>query len=79
MLAPDGDLLLIVEINHKPTVTEPQTFSADIIDEFDACTLVSQKTFAINKEHNVYLSIDQAVPPATASTPAIMCCRLRKN
>jgi ubiquinone/menaquinone biosynthesis C-methylase UbiE len=33
-LAPGGHFLLMVEVNHKPTVCEPQSFLLDIIDKF---------------------------------------------
>ncbi|MEM8752824.1 MAG: class I SAM-dependent methyltransferase [Pseudomonadota bacterium] len=79
VLAPGGDLLLIVEINHAPTLTEPQTLKVDILDKFDDCDEVDRKVFAINERHDVYASIAEAKPPASPEAEAILCARLVKR
>ena len=35
VLAPDGLLLLMTELGHEPTATEPQTFSWEVLDLFE--------------------------------------------
>lgn len=79
VLKPGGDLLVIVEINHKPTLTEPQTLREDVLDRFRNCTVAKSSTFAINSDHNVYESIFSGTPPRTANEPAIICARLVKH
>ena len=79
VVAPGGDILLIVEINHPPTLTEPHFLTVEMLEMFDECTVVSQKTFAMNAAHNVYESINEAVPPKSPKDPAILCARLQKK
>lgn len=79
VLAPGGDLLLIVEVGHPPTVTEPQTLDEDVLDAFDACRVVSRRVVAINDDHNVYGSIAEDRPRASPDDPAILCAHLTKR
>ncbi len=56
VLAPKGIFMLITEVNHEPTVTEPQTFSFDILDHFtDEMTLVQEKRYM--KTNGIYTSV----------------------
>jgi hypothetical protein len=54
----NGALLLIMEINHAPTSTEPQTISEDLIDhlspDFSPSTV---KVIAIRNDHDIYGSL----------------------
>ncbi|MEO1307953.1 MAG: class I SAM-dependent methyltransferase [Pseudomonadota bacterium] len=79
VLAPGGDVLLIVEVNHPPTLTEPHCLTETILNRFSGCTLVERKRYAVNAEHNVYGSIREAVSPAHPNDPAILCARLVKQ
>jgi len=78
VLANGGDLLLICEIDHEPTLTEPQTLREDILEKFGTCRVEMKKIFAINDDHNVYASISQARARASGH-PGILCARLVKN
>jgi SAM-dependent methyltransferase len=79
VLAKGGDLLLICEIDHEPTLTEPQTLREDVLETFGACRVQTQKIFAINGDHNVYASISEARPRASLRDPGILCAHLVKN
>jgi 2-polyprenyl-3-methyl-5-hydroxy-6-metoxy-1,4-benzoquinol methylase len=79
VLARGGDLLLICEIDHEPTLTEPQTLKEDVLEKFDACRLVMKRIFAINADHNIYASIGQARARASGQDPGILCAHLVKN
>lgn len=78
VLARGGDLMLICEIDHEPTLTEPQTLGEDILDRFSVCQIVMKQIFAINPEHNVYSSISESRPRASPRDPGILCARLMK-
>lgn len=78
VLAPGGDLLLIVEIDHPRTVTEPQTLREDVLDGFDACKLLSRRVVAIRPDHDIYASIKDGRARASPGDPAILCAHLKK-
>jgi ubiquinone/menaquinone biosynthesis C-methylase UbiE len=76
--ASGGDILLIVEVDHPPTPTEPHRLNEAILGSFRACTLICRELFAINKQHNVYGSIAEARARKAVGDPAILCARLTK-
>ncbi|MEI4234892.1 class I SAM-dependent methyltransferase [Roseovarius sp. D22-M7] len=79
VLTPGGDLLLIVEIDHPATVTEPQSLREDILADFEQCDVIYQVIYAIRADHNVYGSIKDANPRKQVGDPAILCARLVKR
>lgn len=79
VLAPGGDLLLIVEINHKPTLTEPHFLTDNILEDFRNCETRTRMECAVNAQHNVYGSIFEAQPRATPDDPGILCAHLVKR
>lgn len=79
VLAPGGDLLLIVEINHKPTLTEPHFLTDSILQEFGNCEVRKRMDFAINDQHDVYGSITEGKAPRTAEDAGILCAHLTKR
>lgn len=79
VLAEGGDLLLIVEICHLPTLTEPHNLTLDVIEDFRHCTLVTKKVYAVNETHNLYGSIKTAKAPTDPGAPAILCAHLKKR
>lgn len=51
---PGGTFLLIVEVNHPPTATEPVSLGWDVVDRFtDRFTLVSSGRYEIG-DHDIY-------------------------
>jgi ubiquinone/menaquinone biosynthesis C-methylase UbiE len=78
VLARGGDLLLICEIDHEPTLTEPQTLSEDVLDHFDDCKVMMRRVFAINDRHDVYASISEGQRRASGE-PGILCAHLIKR
>lgn len=62
VLAPGGHFLLIVDINHDPTASEPLRLGWDVIDEFaPPLRLVEQRHFE-RAGHGVYQSIVEGGP-----------------
>ena len=56
VLKPKGIFLLITDVNHEPTVTEPLTFSWDIINEFEPeFEKIEEKHY--EKQNGIYKSI----------------------
>jgi SAM-dependent methyltransferase len=56
---PSGTLLLIVEVGHAPTVTEPQTLAWDVIEEFAEWTVALEKRNAMLGEIYASLAADR--------------------
>jgi len=77
--APNGRVLLIVEIGHIPTPTEPHHLDETIIakfgPEFEA---VSVRTFGVRHDHNVYGSMLDAIPYEPGK-PGILAARLQRK
>jgi SAM-dependent methyltransferase len=62
VLAADGDLLVISDVNHAPTVTEPISYSWDIVSRFvPPLTVVSTRRFK-RIEPGVYESARAQIP-----------------
>lgn len=79
VLAPGGDFLLIVEVDHKPTVTEPHNLTESVLNTFKMCEIIWSKTFEINAEHNIYGSLSEARPRLRSDVPGVLCAHLRKK
>jgi len=54
--------LLLVEVEHEPTVTEPQTLSWDIVDRFAGWTVIAHQRVALDAAHDVYGSWVRGLP-----------------
>jgi len=76
-----GVLLLMVEINHPPTSTEPITLRRDLlgvfapeytVDKSWACALLPGK-------HDVYKSVLATKKPTSDAEKAILCALMRRN
>jgi ubiquinone/menaquinone biosynthesis C-methylase UbiE len=82
IVKPGGLFLLITELGHEPTPTEPQTFSFEILDRFSPeFTLVSSVAFQM-QNGRVYESIqagqiyDRDNPPPGR---AILCAKFERK
>jgi len=77
--APSGRVLLIVEIGHVPTPTEPhhldETIALKFGPEFEA---VSVRCFGVRHDHNVYGSMLDAIPYEPGK-PGILAARLQRK
>lgn len=73
-----GDILIITEINHPPSITEPHNIGEDIVSEFRDCDVVSSRVFGIRPDHNVYQSLSDRLPHSNPSAEGILCVHLRK-
>lgn len=75
----EGDILVVTEINHAPTITEPHFLPDDIHDRFSGCRMIQKQVFGINASHNLYGSILDQEPYPRPGSVGIICFRLRKN
>ena len=77
--APRGRVLLIVEIGHAPTPTEPHRLDENIAGlfapEFEA---LRRRCFGVRPDHNLYGSLLDEVP-YTPGRPGIFCARLERR
>jgi SAM-dependent methyltransferase len=81
VLAPGGRLLLITEVNHEPTLTEPITFSWDIVVRFPPGLRVLTEYRFEKPVGPIYESLHMSVPfdaSDPTSRPGILCAMLRK-
>ncbi len=79
VLKRNGTFLLITEINHPPTPTEPHTLTEEIIDRLSRdFTAVAVKLTAIRSDHDIYGSLHEDAPyvPGPTHTPSILSARL---
>jgi ubiquinone/menaquinone biosynthesis C-methylase UbiE len=75
----NGTFLLITEINHPPTPTEPHTLTEELIDRLSRdLTPVAVKLTAIRSDHDIYRSLHEDAPYIPGSTPtaSILSARL---
>jgi len=76
--SPTGRILLIVEIGHAPTPTEPHYLDERVLDlfapEFEP---VSVRSFGVRQDHNLYASLLHDVPHEKGE-PGILCARLER-
>jgi hypothetical protein len=71
-------LLLIVELDHLPTSTEPQSLDQTILDHFrPELAAVRVDTYGVRADHNVYGSILGRIGH-TPGLEGILCARLER-
>jgi SAM-dependent methyltransferase len=77
--AANGRVLLIVEIGHIPTPTEPHHLDETIVEKFGPeFAAVSLQTFGVRHDHNVYGSMLDAIPYIPGK-PGILAARLERK
>jgi ubiquinone/menaquinone biosynthesis C-methylase UbiE len=76
---PGGTLLMIVEIDHPPTRTEPLSLSRDVVDLFapEFITVRRLEYDMPGHTRGIYVSIQDA-NPAIEGKPAALCARLQR-
>jgi ubiquinone/menaquinone biosynthesis C-methylase UbiE len=82
VLKSNGLFLLITEINHIPTPTEPHTISEDLIERLSNDFYCEKsKLTSIRGDHDIYESLIEAKPytPGDRKKPGILSARLRKK
>lgn len=84
VLKPGGTFLLLTEVNHRSRITEPQSFSWDVIDCFPELAAVSVSQFAVVGEshEDLYRGVaEQAVwaPVDGPRTPGVLRARFTKE
>ena len=78
VLAPGGTLLLIVEVGHKATLTEPHSLDETIAACFSQVNEVSREVFGVRDDHNLYGSISERKVRQKPTDPGILCIRFEK-
>lgn len=77
--ASGGRILVILEIGHAPTPTEPHRLDESIVElfapEFEA---VSVRSYGVREDHNLYASLKDETPRRPGK-PAILCVRLERG
>lgn len=79
VLRPGGRLLVIVEINHGPTPTEPHRLEIGFLEAFGhALSTRELRLYAIREDHDIYRSLREGVPgvPFATDRPAIAAAHL---
>jgi SAM-dependent methyltransferase len=64
VLKESGRFLLIVEVNHRPTATEPVSIEHDVLKarlQMDY-EIVSWRTYDLPADHNIYAAVKNGVP-----------------
>ena len=73
---PGGTSLILVEVNHKPTRTEPHTLGWDVLERFDGWKVVDARRLAID-EHNIYGAARRAA--SWRAGPGLLGAHLRRQ
>jgi ubiquinone/menaquinone biosynthesis C-methylase UbiE len=83
VVCPEGLFLLITEVNHRPTATEPHNLPWGISRAFmDAFNLLDEKRYEIGKIHDIYrqISIDDRFDEANpADRAGILVAKFEKK
>ncbi len=82
VIASEGLLFLLTDVNHAPTVNEPQSFSWDILERFiPRLTLIEERRFE-KMDGDMYASVQSGVPydeGNTAPRYGILSCKFVKS
>lgn len=77
--APGGRVLLIVEIGHEPTPTEPHFLDESVVEKFaPEFEAVGVRTYGVRGDHNLYASLLEDVPYVPGEA-GIICARLERR
>jgi SAM-dependent methyltransferase len=77
-----GVFLLIVEINHPPTQTEPISLKLDsVLGAFASGFTVNRSWCCamLPEQHDIYGSVLANKPPVSGDSPAVLCALLARN
>jgi SAM-dependent methyltransferase len=75
---PAGRILLIVEIGHAPTPTEPHWLDENVVGRFaPEFAPVSARLFGVREDHNLYASLKHNVPYIEGK-PGVLAARLER-
>lgn len=81
VLKKDGTFLLIVEVNHEPTVTEPVAISEEGLRALleSRFQIQSWRTWPVPADHNLYGAMRSEPATVSAGTPAIVAAKMTHN
>ncbi|HEX2412056.1 MAG TPA: class I SAM-dependent methyltransferase [Solirubrobacteraceae bacterium] len=69
--------LLLVEVNHAPTATEPHNLSWDLLDRFVGWQVLEEGRVAMDDQHNIYRSWERKAP--WQSGPGVLGAKLERT
>ncbi|HEY0281195.1 MAG TPA: class I SAM-dependent methyltransferase [Rhizomicrobium sp.] len=76
--APAGRILLIVEIGHAPTPTEPHWLDESVVAKFaPEFAPTGVRLFGVREDHNLYASLEHAIPYVEGN-PGVLAARLER-
>lgn len=79
-VAASGALLLVVtDVGHEPTFTEPQTLTWNVLDEFATHWEVLDARRIARSSANMMESLDAAVPAGTGTARGYLAAKLRRR
>jgi SAM-dependent methyltransferase len=78
VLKPGGIFLLIVEINHQPTMTEPISLTRDVLNQFtpELRIVRSWECRMLPGRHDIYASVMNNDRPTNQEEPSVLCTHL---
>ncbi len=76
---PGGNLLLIVEVNHAPTMTEPQTISPDVVDHLPGFAVAKKFVVQPGRQHSIYESVSTGILQTDPRQPGVLCAHLVRD
>ncbi len=84
VLKPGGRFLLITEVNHEPTLAEPNCILPEELAALIECKFdfLSRGLYRVRDDHNVYQSVRDAAPvetPLVPNVPAIFTAHCMKR
>ncbi|MEM9470956.1 MAG: class I SAM-dependent methyltransferase [Pseudomonadota bacterium] len=76
---PGGNLLLIVEVNHAPTMTEPHTITPDVADNLPGFSVAKKFVVQPSEQHSIYESVHNGVPQTDPRQQGVLCVHLVRD
>lgn len=78
VLKPGGTILVITEINHIPTITEPHRLKHDVMKFFEStCEVISTEVYGVRADHDLYAGLLERLSH-TEGKPGLLCARIVK-
>ena len=79
VLRPGGTALIITEIGHAPTPTEPHQLDVGLLTRLGPGMRIEQvQCYGVRPDHQIYASLDDRVP-YTTGRPGLLCAKLVRD
>ena len=76
---PGGDIMIIVELDQKPTITEPHSIGLSVLEAFPGFEVMHRSVYELGEGHNIYKGLLGRVARTSDAVPGVLCARLRKR